>query len=172
MFLRREVPADVPHIRRVHFDAFGALDHYEGDPVEHELVDALRADPGWVPSLSIVAEGAVGDIVGHVVATEGRIGDVPAVGIGPLGVTPGRHGTGVGTALMHAVIAAADSLGYPAAALLGEPDYYTRFGFVPAAALGIESPDASWGDYFQARTLGSYAGETGGFRYAAPFDDL
>ena len=54
----------------------------------------------------------------------------------------------------------------------GNPGFYGRFGFVPAQSLGIAAPDPSWGDYFQVRTLTTYAGQTGRFRYASPFERL
>lgn len=132
----------------------------------------LRADPGWVPALSIVAEGPDGEPIGHVVATEGRLEGARVVGIGPLGVLPARQATGVGSALMHALLGAADALGYHVAVLLGDPGYYARFGFLPAAGLGIEGPDPSWGVAFQARRLSADPGVTGHFRYAAPFEGL
>jgi putative acetyltransferase len=78
----------------------------------------------------------------------------------------------VGTALMHAVLGAADALGEPLVALLGNPLYYGRFGFVPAQPAGIVAPVPAWGDNFQVRTLSRYEGQTGRFRYAAPFDRL
>ena len=58
-----------------------------------------------------------------------------------------------------------------AVALLGDPAYYRRFDFEPAASLGIAAPDPSWGAYFQARVLTGPPVE-GTFRYAAPFDRL
>ena len=74
---------------------------------------------------------------------------------------------------MHAVIAAADALDEPLIALLGNPGYYSRFGFVTSTRHGIEPPDPDWGEYFQVRTLSSWDGSIDGtFRYAAPFDDL
>ena len=73
---------------------------------------------------------------------------------------------------MRAVIAAADDLGEPLVGLLGDPGYYRRFGFVPAREVGVVAPESSWGDFFQVRTLSSYAGEVGRFRYAAPFARL
>lgn len=170
MLIRREAPADIPAIAQVHRRAFRT--RYDGPPVEDRLVDALRADPGWVPAPSLVAEDAAGSVIGHVVATEGRVGTVRAVGVGPLGVLPERQRGGTGAALMHAVIAAADALDYPLAALLGEPGYYRRFGFVPATSLGIEAPDPAWGDHFQVRRLATGTGPTGPFRYARPFDEL
>ena len=92
---------------------------------------------------------------------------------GPIGVVPEVQRTGVGSALMHAVIAAVDALDYPLVALLGHLDYYPRFGFVPAARLGVTAPDPTWGDHFQARTLATWhAGLARAFRYAAPFEAL
>jgi len=55
-------------------------------------------------------------------------------------------------------------------ALLGDPAFYGRFGFVPGRSLGVEAPDASWGDHFQARPLTAYDDSLrGGFTYADPF---
>ena len=120
MLVRRERPDDVPLIDEVHRSAFGTAG---GNPAEVALVHALRADPGWVPALSLVAQDSTGAVVGHVVATEERLGDVPAVGIGPLGVRVEFRGQRIGHALMHAVIAAADALDYPVAVLLGSTEY-------------------------------------------------
>ena len=74
---------------------------------------------------------------------------------------------------MHAVLGAADALGNAVVVLLGHVDYYPRFGFVPAASIGIEATDPTWGEHFQARPLSAWTpGLRGVFRYAAPFDDL
>lgn len=142
------------------------------EPVEVGLLRALRLDAGWVPELSWVAEDE-GTVVGHVVCTEGRVGDTPVVGLGPIGVLPGHQGRHVGHALMRSVIGAADALGYPAIALLGDPAFYSRFGFVQASTVGIDPPEPAWGIHFQARTLAMFTPDLRGtFRYAAPFDDL
>ena len=173
MLLRRERADDVDVIHQIHLEAFGALGIYgDAPPVEAQLVRDLRADDGWVPALSIVAETAEGAVVGHVVATEGHLEGARVVGLGPLGVLPDQQKAGVGSALMHAVLGAADALDYDLVALLGDPGYYRRFGFVPAASLGIDAPDPAWGDHFQVRALSAYRGTTGGFRYAAPFERL
>jgi putative acetyltransferase len=161
VLIRRELPADVDAIHAVHRAAFDT-------PLEADLVHALRADAGWLPELSFVA--ADDTIVGHVVCTRAHVDGRPALGLGPLGVTPQRQRTGVGTALMHAVLGAADALGEPLVVLLGHRDYYPRFGFTAAAALGIEAPEPEWGDHFQARPLTAYTPDLRGpFAYAAPF---
>ena len=174
---------DANAIRAVHTAAFRRGDDPGAVPVEAPLVDDLRAGDEWLPRLSLVAVVG-GAIVGHVVCTRAWIDGTdptdparplphPALGLGPLGVVPERQGDGVGSALVHAVLGAADARDEPLVALLGEPRYYRRFGFVPARAHGIGSPDPAWGDHFQVRPLAAHdPGVVGPFRYAAPFADL
>ena len=162
VLIRRELPADAAAIHALTEAAFGR-------PTEATLVDELRADPGWLPALSLVAVD--GDVVGHVVATRGRVGDAPALGIGPLSVRPDHQRRGVGSALMHAILGAADALDEPLVVLLGSPDYYRRFGFLRSTDVGVTPPVAEWGPHFQARPLTAYDPALRGvFTYAAPFD--
>jgi predicted N-acetyltransferase YhbS len=163
--IRRERAGDVAAIRDVHRAAFGGA-----DPVEARLVDALRADPGWLPHFSLVAvrDGAV---VGHVVATRAWVGDVAALGVGPLGVLPGEQRRGVGSALMYALLSAAQAVDETLLGLVGSPDYYGRFGFVAGTEHGIAPPDPVWGRHFQVLSLAGRP-PAAGFRYAAPFDEL
>ncbi|MFI9010300.1 GNAT family N-acetyltransferase [Actinosynnema sp. NPDC053489] len=167
MLIRRETAADVRAIHDVTEAAFAAQPRGEV-----RLVGELRADPGWIPALSLVAEVG-GEVVGHVVCTRGAVGDAPALGLGPLSVLPAHQRSGVGKALMHAVLGAADALDEPVVILLGDPRYYSRFGFVPASTYGITPPDPAWEPYFQARALTAHTPDlTGPFRYAAPFSEL
>ena len=113
-----------------------------------------------------------GEVVGHVCCSRGRLdGVVPALGLGPLGVLPSFQRRGIGTALMQTVLDAAVALNELLVCLLGDPGYYRRFGFVPASQLGIQAPDESWGDHFQAMALlGSGTSMSGRFNYAEAFD--
>jgi putative acetyltransferase len=171
--VRRERPADHDAVRALHRAAFGPGAAARGaELVEDRLTDELREDAGFLPHLSLVA---VDDdvVVGHVLATRGRLEPlgVPALGLGPLGVLPDAQGRGTGSALVHALVAVAEASEERLVALLGDPAYYRRFDFRPAAELGITAPDPAWGAYFQARVLaGPPVGGT--FRYAAPFDRL
>ncbi|TDV52192.1 putative acetyltransferase [Actinophytocola oryzae] len=140
--------------------------------MEATLVTALRASTAWLPPLSLVTEKD-GEVVGHVVCTRAHIANKPTLGLGPLGVQPGNQNQGVGTALMHAVLAAADALNEPVVVLLGHTDYYPRFGFRPASTYDITPPDPSWAAHFQARPLSTYdTSIKGAFAYAPPFNDL
>ncbi len=156
----------------MHTAAFARPEATGGPVAEAVLVDALRACEGWIPGLSIVAiENDA--VVGHVVCTRASVGPVPVLGLGPLGVLPAHQRRGVGHALMHAVLGAADALGEPLVVLLGHSDYYPLFGFRLAEEYGITPPVAEWAPHFQARTLAAYTPSMRGeFTYAEPFSDL
>lgn len=142
------------------------------------MLKELRHDEGWLPALSLVATEPADvnvtqqKIIGQVVCTRGTVDGKPALGLGPLAVQPDRQGRGVGSALMHAVLGAADALDEPLVALLGEPEYYARYGFRPSSEYGITAPDVRWGHYFQVRALSAYRPLEGTFAYAEPFDRL
>jgi putative acetyltransferase len=177
MYVRRERVGEERAVHAVHAAAFRGDGEIPGEPVEAGLADELRSTGAAIPQLCLVA---VVDrvVVGHVVCSRGWIRgedavDQPALGLGPIGVQPDHQNRGIGQAMMHAVLGAADALDEPLVALLGEPAYYSRFGFQPSHVHGIAAPDDSWGDYFQIRTLTAHDPHVRGtFRYAAPFDGL
>jgi putative acetyltransferase len=169
--IRRETVEDRPTVDAVTAAAFGQPGSGQ-PPSETALLQALRRDAGWIGKLSLVA---VRDerIVGHVVCTRGWVDEVAALGLGPISVLPTHQRQGTGHALMHSIIGAADAAGELLIALLGDPHFYRRFGFVEASRLAVAAPDPGWGSHFQVRTLTDYRPwVTGTFRYAAPFADL
>lgn len=172
--IREEHVGDIDETSAVVAAAFSLAEHSApptrpgGPPGEVDLLAALRSDAGWIPALSLVAV-AGDEVVGHVVCTRAHVGGAPALGLGPLSVRPDHQRGGVGSALVGEALTRAESLGESVVALLGEPAYYRRFGFVPAQELGIDSPDPAWGDYFQARALGGGGHPVGRFVYAEPF---
>ncbi|MGC5162417.1 MULTISPECIES: GNAT family N-acetyltransferase [unclassified Rhodococcus (in: high G+C Gram-positive bacteria)] len=173
MIIRRELPSDSGAVYEVHRRAFAAVTPPGLVPVEPGLVDTLRAGPHWLPPFSLVCEHATNGIVGHVCATRGDVGGYPALALGPIGVLPDMARFGIGSALMHAVLGAADALDESIVVLLGHLDYYPRFGFVPAADLGITPDVPEWASHLQARPLTGYRPEmTGEFRYPSAFYEL
>jgi putative acetyltransferase len=169
VLIRREAERDVADIRGITVAAFAR-------PEEAALVDELRASQAWLPELSLVAvtQKAVtqrDEVIGHVLCTRGHVDDAPVLGLGPLTVRPDQQRQGVGSALMHAVLGAADALGEPLVALLGNPTYYWRFGFRPSSEYQIAPPLAEWQPHFQVRVLTGYQSRLRGtFRYPEPFD--
>ena len=65
---------------------------------------------------------------------------VPSVMLGPLAVDPAYKGQGYGKALMRHSLAHAASLGHRSIILVGDPEYYTPFGFTRDKALGLQLP--------------------------------
>ncbi|MET0864954.1 MAG: N-acetyltransferase [Nakamurella sp.] len=151
-----------------------------GRPVaEAVLNEQVHADPGWSAELSLVAEldrvivAQVTSSYGVLEHQDPAIPDRRLLGVGPVSVLPEHQRAGIGSTLMRRLVAAADAADEPALVLLGSPDFYGRFGFVEASAIGIEAPDPGWGKYFQARKLTAYHRElVGRYRYAPPFAKL
>ena len=170
MLVRREVPEDRDVVGAVHTAAFGGPG--ARDVPEARLVELLRVAADTVPELSFVALRG-DEVVGHVTCSRATVDGAASLGLGPLGVLPGDQRRGVGSALMHTVLGAADALGAPAVVLLGDPAYYGRFGFVRAEDLGVLPPEPAWGRHFQIRTLTAWQGApVGTFRYAPAFSQL
>ena len=166
MIIRRERAEDRPEILALVDAAFPS-------PVEGKVLRELFGSREYLPPLSLVAEGHRNEILGHVITTRAWIGQTPSLGLGPIAVLPAYHKQGVGSALMKASIAAANTMGEPSLVLLGSTEYFPRFGFVPADSLGITSPDPSWGSHFMALALEAFVpGNHGHFRYAKPLNSL
>ncbi|WP_225731634.1 MULTISPECIES: GNAT family N-acetyltransferase [unclassified Nocardia] len=180
MLIRRERADDAAAIAAVHRSAFGpqyaddnvAPEDSAVDPPEVDLVTRLRSDASWIPTLALVA--VVHDtVIGHLCLTRAGVGPFPVLALGPIGVHADHQGVGVGSALMHAALGAADALDEPLIGLLGSLDYYPRFGFVPAARLGITPDEPAWISHFQIRQLTAYDSQiVGEFHYAEPFYEM
>jgi putative acetyltransferase len=170
VLIQRETPAQTAAIRAVTTAAFTRPEQPTETPPEARLVDELRASAAWLPQLSLVALDSAG-VVGHVVCSRAWVDSAHALGLGPLSVHPDHQRRGVGLALVHTVLGAADALDEPLVVLLGDPRYYSRFGFRLAAEYGITPPVSEWRPYFQARALTAFTPSLRGkFAYAEPFD--
>jgi len=141
MLIRDEEPGDLPAIRAVVEAAFGQRQ-------EADLVDRLRADGDGVLSL-VAVDG--GKVVGHVLFSE-MTAPFRALALAPVSVVPERQRSGIGSRLIRAGLSRAEEDGWVGVFVLGEPDYYGRFGFDAVRARGFESPYA--GPYLMVRALG------------------
>jgi putative acetyltransferase len=136
LHLREETAADVDAILEVNAAAFGRL-------AEGRLVDRLRDDELIVASLvAVVDERVVGSIVFSRLAVEGRIGSISAVALAPMAVLPEYQRRGIGTALVREGLRVCRQRGSNVAIVLGDPPYYSRFGFSCALAQRLNSPYA------------------------------
>ena len=124
--VRPERPGDTAAIRRIADAAFSPMSFSDGS--EGAIIDALRDDGDL--TLSLVADDA-GEVVGHVAFSPVRIGADHGgwFGLGPVAVRPDRQRQGIGSQLIHAGLATLKHQGAAGVVLIGDPAYYTRFGF-------------------------------------------
>ena len=135
ILIKPEGPEHIAGVRAVEEKAFGR-------PVEAELVDRLRARGAVTLSLVALDEG---QLVGHVLFSRVTIGsgpyELPALGMGPVAVLPGRQRQGIGSRLIRAGLEECRQMGALAVVVLGDSRYYSRFGFGPAARYGVVFQD-------------------------------
>jgi putative acetyltransferase len=135
--VRPERPDDRAAVAAVVREAFRSH-----GPLVAVFVDAIRKSESYVPELALVAVDDSG-VVGHVmlswVPLEGSARD-RILNLTPLAVRPDRQREGVGTRLVASVVALAEAAGEPAVVVEGVPEYYPRFGFERASALGFRPP--------------------------------
>lgn len=133
--IRPEAPSDEEAIEQVTRRAF--LSHPYSHQTEQFIIRALRADHAL--SVSLVAEEA-GRVVGHIALSPVSISDgaVGWYGLGPISVEPEWQGRGIGWALMERGLAELSRIGANGCVLVGDPAFYTRFGFANSPALVLE----------------------------------
>jgi putative acetyltransferase len=174
MIVREQQADDYEAIRHVYAEAFRRprfrpAQRPRAVPPEVALFEALWEAGDAIPELSFTAL-TEGEVVGHVTASKATVATDPVVAVGPIGVLADHQGAGIGSALMDALLAAADAANVPLIVLLGAPQFYSRFGFRPAEEFGVISPEPEWGTAFQARPLTAYTKSVAGqFRYAPAF---
>lgn len=154
-----EQPAHIDEIAALHDLAFGGKS-------ESRLVEALR-DAGDAV-VSLVAE-VDGDVAGHILLSKLQ-SPAHAVALAPLAVAPRLRKAGIGTALVHAALAAANDAGSRIVFVLGDPAYYQRFGF--SRDLAARYPCRYAGAHFMAIALAEPAPEPRSVVYADAFEAL
>jgi putative acetyltransferase len=126
MIIRNERESDVEVISDVTKAAFE--NHPISNHTEQFIVNALRAAKAL--TVSMVAEVG-GKVVGHIAFSPVTIADGSQnwYGLGPISVLPEYQKQGIGKSLMHEGLSRLKALGAQGCVLVGDPDYYERFGF-------------------------------------------
>ena len=142
--IRQEHPTDILAIEALTAAAF--LDAPYSSHTEQYIVNALRRKDRL--TLSLVAEEDDA-ILGHIAISPVTItGNVSGwSGLGPLSVTPTHQGKGIGTKLAEEALAQLKRANGAGCVVLGDPRYYSRFGFRPEPTLVLPDVPA---EYFQA----------------------
>lgn len=138
LIIRCETAADYKKVEHLTMRAFWNI-HGPGC-IEHLLVRKLRQSEDYLPNISRVAE-LNGRVVGAIYYTKSKVIDGntehDVVTFGPLAVEPTCQNSGVGKSLLEETIRLAKEAGYSGIIIVGEPEYYPRFGFVTCDKFGI-----------------------------------
>lgn len=130
--IERELPLHCDAIEQLHRDAFGPGRYAR-------TAFRVREKVGPVPELSYVALSG-GHLAGAVRLSPIHIGLCRALLLGPLAVHPDFKNRGAGALLMDKAIKEAATLDYCAILLVGDYEYYKKFGFVPCKAGQVSMP--------------------------------
>jgi len=148
MMIRDERPGDEPGIDALITDSFAGAPHSSG--TEAAIVSALRVAGALMSSL-VAVQGE--EIVGHVAISPVSIADSQGqwFGLGPVAVRPACQRRGIGEALIDEALRKLRASGAAGCVVLGEPDYYRRFGFRHDPEVTFAGPPPA---YFQVLPFG------------------
>lgn len=134
--IRPEKKAEYEMVHTIHQSAFKR-------DIEAQLVDRLRKTNYYHSELSLVIEED-NDLLGHLLFTRVVIKDgnktFPALALAPVGIKADYQGKKLGTQLVEEGLKKAKYLGHKLVIVLGDPKFYTRFGFESAANFEITPP--------------------------------
>lgn len=166
MKIRTESSSDTTEIESLTYRAFENHPHHKpgAKPTEHKIINKLRDNRAL--SISLIAEDETG-IIGHIAFSPVHVNGEPSLwyGLGPVSVMPERQGEGIGGALIREGLSQLKALGAEGSVLLGEPEYYGRFGFEAHSNLSLPDVPA---EYFLALPLANTI-PTGDVTYHAAF---
>ena len=138
MIIRRERPDEFYQIYGLVKIAFQTAQVTNGK--EQDFVDEMRSSGNYIPELALVAEEN-GKLIGHIMLTRSFVTNgsdkFETLFLGPISVVPEYQNKGAGTKLMRESLKLAKAMGYTSVYLVGNPDYYHRFGFKTSANFGI-----------------------------------
>ncbi len=141
--IRKEKISDYKKVIELTGKAFKNMPYADGD--EDKLVERLRKAPAFISELSLVAESE-GKILGHILFTpaiiENRQKQFHTLVSGHVSVLPAFQKQGIGGLLIKAGHKMAVECGFNSVILVGQPEYYPRFGYKPASGWGINTHHA------------------------------
>jgi putative acetyltransferase len=166
--IREERAEDIATIRRINIEAFGR-------PLEANLVEMLRTNGGVL--LSLVATYG-GQVAGHILYSPVTAGSgekkITGAGLGPMAVLPEYQRRGIGGKLIEFGVKRLRQSGCPFIVVLGQADYYPRFGFRPASEYGLKCEWSVPDNAFMALALdeSKIEGLSGLAKYRAEFSSV
>ena len=138
MKIRQEQISDYPKIYDLVKNAFATAPQKDGD--EQDYVNKLRESKNYIPGLSLVAEEN-GELIGYIMLTSTQIKSeqktFTELLLSPLCVEFSHRNAGIGAKLVNESFRLAKAMGYSVIFVVGDPKYYSRFGFKCICEFGI-----------------------------------
>lgn len=162
--LRRESEKDYFEAENVIREAF--WNHFVPACDEHYILHIMRNSPDFVPELDTVATykgkivGCIAYIKSHIISDDGK--QIEVLTLGPIGVLPEYQRKGIGGKMIEYTRNIAKNMGFRAIFLYGDPDYYTRNGFISAESKGIRNEENMYHNAMHACEL--YDGALNGIK--------
>lgn len=159
--IRNEEPNDIEQVREVLCAAFPT-------DMESKLVGLLRANAKAIISLVAVrGEAVLGHILFSPVSTTPP-SEAKGIGLAPVAVHPDAQSLGIGSQLIREGLRLCKELGYDYCVVLGDPQYYHRFGFEKASRFGLQN-EYGVDDEFMVFCLSQHEMAQGLAKYAPEF---
>ncbi len=161
MLIRPENENDIEVIRDINSEAFETN-------TEANLVDKLRES--GIPFISLVAE-IDNKLVGHILFTPvklvGETREIKIAGLAPMAVLPNLQNNGIGSKLVEDGLKQCKDEDFEAVVVLGHPNYYPKFGFIPSVKFDIKSEYDVPDEVFMIKELNanSLKGQSGIIKY-------
>ncbi|MEG4961212.1 MULTISPECIES: N-acetyltransferase [unclassified Microcoleus] len=132
MNIRTEKPEDIEGIRDINIAAFGREN-------EANLVDRLRGIAATFSFVTVQSDRIVGHIFFSPVVVAGKCSsNLSILGLAPVAVLPEYQRQGIASLLIQHGLEECRRSGFQAVVVLGDPDFYSRFGFVPASSKSLK----------------------------------
>lgn len=145
-------------------NAFKKSEHgYNG---EAELTLTLRNSSTKTFESVVITDNK---IVGHALLSEAKINQIKGLVLAPISVLPEYQGKGIGSQLMMKIESIAQNNNYKFISILGNPHYYSRFGYKPASTYGIIAPMEVPKDVFMVKIFQQNDDYAGLLQYAPAF---
>lgn len=163
--IREETPADyvaVHHLNELAFE----------QPNEANLVDALREKAEtYISLVAVLDDQIVGHIFFSAVTIEAENESFSEIGLAPMAVFPKYQNQGIGSKLVEVGLNECEKLGFNIVVVLGHPQYYPRFGFIPASQKALSCEYNVPDDVFMVLELkeGALKGRKGLVKYHPEF---
>lgn len=165
MKIRNELASDVESIYEINIRAFGTDE-------EARLVNALR-DSGceYISLVAEIHDKVVAYILFTAVSLTANQAGIKLLGLAPMAVLPEYQNQGIGSELVRHGLEQCKAKAYDAVVVLGHPEYYPKFGFVPSDEYGIQSEYEVPREVFmiQELTAGCLKGQQGIIHYHEAF---